>query len=274
MAVSTYDTLVASFAAARKYPLLKTGTAPEAVGVPYAFLKDAGNPGAIVVGTPGLNGRNVDGTTEAGAIPWVNAGGANQKYLGSFSGSATVACQVALIDLLWINSGLVVATLTAQAITQAALPARDDNGATLGQGVQVGLLVTTATTNAAAITNMTISYTNSAGTAGRTGTAWPNFPATAVVGTLVPFALQAGDAGVRSVQSVTFGTSLAAGSVSLIMYRNIAELPLPTANLPALMNWADVALPKLYNGTALVPIIVPSAVTAVTFTGSLTVLEG
>ncbi len=66
-----------------------------------------------------------------------------------------------LLDYLWINTGLVVTTLTAQAITPVSLPARDMFETTNGDGVIAGILVTTATTNAAVIANTTISYTNS-----------------------------------------------------------------------------------------------------------------
>jgi hypothetical protein len=134
-----------------------------------------------------------------------------------------------LIDLMWINTGLVVTTITAQAITPVALPARDATGTTNGDDVQFGVLVTTATTNAAAITNMTISYTNQAGTAGKVGTI-SSFPATAVAGTLVPFQLATGDTGIRSVQSITLGTTLTAGAISLIGYRIISMAPHLVAN--------------------------------------------
>jgi hypothetical protein len=41
-----------------------------------------------------------------------------------------------LIDLLWVNTGLVVTTTTAQAITPVALPARDAAGTTNGDDVK------------------------------------------------------------------------------------------------------------------------------------------
>jgi hypothetical protein len=134
-----------------------------------------------------------------------------------------------LIDLMWINTGLVVTTLTAQAITPVALPARDATGTTNGDDVQFGILVTTATTNAGAIANITISYTNQAGTAGKVGT-MASFPITAVAGTIIPFQLATGDTGIRSVQSITIGTSLVTGTISLIGYRIISMAPHLVAN--------------------------------------------
>ena len=58
----------------------------------------------------------------------------------------------------------------------------------------------------------------------------PSFPATAVAGTLVPFQLAQGDRGVRSVQSVTLGTSYGAGAVSLVLFTIIDAQEVLVAN--------------------------------------------
>lgn len=252
----------------------KVGTAPEAAGVFYSWAKDTGNPGAWSPGTPGLNGRATDGTTaaDAGCILIKNPTvGAN--YLISSDRSGTVIHQAHLWDVLWVNTGLVVTTTTAQAIASpTALPARDINGSSNGEGVFAAILVTTATTNAAAITNTTISYTNSDGVAGRTATI-ASFPATAVIGTVVQFQLQAGDKGIRSIQSVTLGTSYAAGAISVILFRPINVQPVLVANVGG--QNVPPANPgvRLYNGTCLLPFGLMSSTTAVTITGLVTVME-
>jgi len=256
----------------KNIPFYKIGTAPKAAAIPYCFSKDSGFPGAWAVGAPGLNGRATDGTTttDAGCIPlWTPTG---SLYLAEEELTATQAGLIQLWDFMWVNSGLVVTTTTAQAITPVALPARDDNGSTNGLGVQAALLVTTATTNAANITNCTISYTNSDGTAGRTGT-MASFPLTANVGTLVFFQLQAGDRGVRSVQSVTLGTSLVTGAVSLVLMRNAASICSPLANTPSVTPASKVVGNRLYNGSCLLPVLWPVSATAVTIAGSVDIEE-
>lgn len=210
---------------------MKTATAVDAAGYRYAFPKDNGMPGAYTLGTPGLNGVNgvcdVVGTSGSGGalslgtwlLPDASSGA---WYLTKFGLNAIALGSYDLIDVLWYNTGLVVTTTTAQTVTMGALPARDINGSTNGEGVMAALLTTTANTNAAAIANTTLSYTNSAGTAGRTGTFFAGVgfqaPATPVIGTWMPFQLQAGDTGIRSVQSVTLGTSYAAGALTLVLY--------------------------------------------------------
>lgn len=253
----------------------KTGTATEAAFVRYCFAKDAGSPGAWAPGTPGLNGRATDGTTaaDAGCLPlWTPSAG---LYLVGGSGSMSVAGGIEVIDILWINSGLVVTTTTAQAIgAPVSLPARDANGSSNGEGVMAAILVTTATTNAAAVTNTTLSYTDQDGNAGNTATI-PSFPATAVIGSFVPFNLAAGDDGIRSVQSVTLGTSYAAGAISLVLYRPIAKIACPAANQVYDCRLADPLQRglRLWTGSCLIGIQEPTATTATTVDATFYVVD-
>ncbi len=246
----------------------KVGTAPEAAGSFYCHSKDSGFPGAWSVGTPGVNGRNTDGATVADAgCTNVGIPSIGKWYLRDLSVAGSIAGQYHLVDFLWVNTGLVVTTLTAQTFTQPTLPARDNGGTSNGLGIYAGILVTAATTNAGVISNITISYTNSDGTAGRTGT-MAAFPATAVVGTFVPFQMQAGDKGIRSIQSITIGTSLVTGSISLVCYNPLVCLPALLANVGSLSFPKKLDLP-LENGHCLLPLWLASATTAVTLSGTV-----
>ena len=103
--------------------------------------------------------------------------------------------------------------------------------------MSVALYFTTASTNAAVISNSTISYTNTQGTAGRTATLQAvvgfQIPATPVIHTWVEFGLQAGDTGIQSIQSVTLGTSLVTGAVSLIVHRHVQTEGVSPSNGPS-----------------------------------------
>lgn len=258
-------------------PLMKTGTAPDAVGYWYCTAKDSGFPGAWAPGVPGINGRVTDGTLAAdnGCIPIKNPTlGAN--YLTELQMGSSVNHSHLFFDVLWVNSGIAVATTTAQAIVSPTLPARDVNGTTNGEGCQIALLVTTANTNAAVISNSTVSYTNSDGTAGRTATlsaiVGSQIPATPVIGTLIWFNLAAGDKGVRSIQSITLGTSLVAGAVSLMITRDIATIGTTIPNVTAQKIIGTPGI-RLYNGTCMLHCILASAATATFFSGELTIQE-
>lgn len=263
--------------AGKSIPFMKTSTATDVAGCWYCTSKDAGYPGAWAVGTPGINGRVTDGTTSGdyGCIPIPNAStGAN--YLTALEMAASVNHTNDFFDVLWVNSGIVVTTTTAQAITTPTLPARDVNGTTNGDGCSIALLVTTVLTNAAANAGITVSYTNSKGTAGRTATlsaiAGSQLPATAVVGTIIWFQLAAGDTGVRSIQSITLTTSLLTGAVSLMICRDISTIGTQVVNVSTPKSIGSPGI-RLYNGTCLLHNILCSATTATFFSGSLAVME-
>jgi len=257
---------------------LKVGATSEAAGLWQLQLKDTGRPGAWVPGTPGVNGDAVSCNTTADATiagaPYLPDPATGNYFLTSFTAGLSVAGMAGLFDVVWYNTGLTVTTTTAQTITLPTLPARDTDGSTNGEGWMAGILVTTATTNASAVTNTTLSYTDSEGNAGNTATI-SSFPATAVAGAFIPFQLAAGDRGIRNIASVTLGTSYGGGAISLVLYRPIAYVSSPVANIGGTINVVNSAPTgvKLWNGTCLAPGYLASATTAVTsnFNAQLTV---
>ena len=258
-------------------PIYKVrSAAAEAVGVDNSLHAETGFPGAWDPGTPGINGRATDGTAAAdgGCLPIPNAA-SGYNYLVGWQAQSTVVHSHYLHDVLWVNSGIAVTTTTNQAITSVAWPARDINGSTNGAGLMVGILVTTATTNAGAITNTTLSYTNEVGTAGRTAT-MASFPATAVAGTLVWFQLAAGDMGIRSIQGITLGTSYGGGAISLIVARRLAQATPTVVNVtadaaplrPSEQGGAGI---RLYSGSCVLAAYRATATGATTLSGLATI---
>lgn len=258
-------------------PFMKSGTAADTVGYWYCTSKDAGFPGAWSPGTPGINGRITDGTQTAdfGCLPISNPSvGAN--FITELQMAASVNHSHLFFDCLWVNSGINVTTTTAQAIVTPTLPARDVNGTTEGEGLMIAMLTTTANTNAATIANTTISYTNSKGVAGRTATltaiAGSRIPVTPVVGTIVWFNLASGDTGVRSIQSITLGTSLGGGAVSLMICRDVATIGTTIVNVTAqkVPNTPGI---RIYNGSCILHCNLASATTATFYNGEFAVME-
>jgi hypothetical protein len=261
------------------YPafFFKNGTAPEAAGNYYCFAKDSGNPGAWAVGTPGVNGRTTDGTAaaDAGCVLFRNAA-TGGIYLTDWKVQSSRVAPVFLIDIVWVNSGLVVGT-GAQAIVSGAMPARDVDGAVTGAGYGIGILVTGTLGNAAAVATSTCSYTNTAGTAGRTATLTAQtgyqVPATAVVGTFIQMRLQAGDTGVQSIQSWNTGTTYTSGTYSLVVYRMIDQDAVLVANLGTPTK--DIYTPgiRLYSGSCLFPMVIADGATAYNIAGTIVMME-
>lgn len=229
------------------YAFSKAGTAKDAASYHYWMGKDAGFPGGFALGTPGVNGYTTDCSQASNATDPVGASqmGAHlladpstgSLYLTSVTFADGLAGTLELIDVLWYNTGLTVTTTTAQTVTPPTLPARSIDGTNNGTGVQAALYALTALGNAAAVANTTISYTDQGGNAGATGTfsgvaGW-QAPATPVIGTWIPFQLAAGDSGIRTLASITLGTTYTSGTMSLVLYRSLASIPISVANIPA-----------------------------------------
>lgn len=178
-----------------------------------------------------------------------------------------------LCDRLWQNSGITSTTTTAQTVNSVTFPARDSSGTTNGEGILVGIEVSTATKNGSAITNTTMSYTNSAGTGSRTATI-TSFPATATLGTFVPFELAAGDTGIRSIQSLTLGTSYGTGVIHLVAYRILARLELNLANGGNSIDALTGGFVRMYDNTVPYTLWLPTATTATTISGQLIYTQG
>lgn len=268
MAITTIDQIIAGMIPPEDF--IKVGATMEAVGVHHSFFYVAGRPGAAAVPTPGLAGAAL--TSYAGQIPFTNPASGN-SYLARLQASANIIGCLLLLDRLWHNSGIAVTTTTAQTINSVAFPPRDRNGTINGENILVAIEVSTATTNASAITNTTMSYTNSAGVNAKTATI-PSFPATAVAGTFVPFMLEAGDTGIKSIQTITLGTSYGGGAIHLVAYRILARLEIAVVNVGNAIDAISGGFVRMFNNTVPFLVWLPSATTALTLAGQLIYTQG
>jgi hypothetical protein len=274
LTINSVDSLVANLV---PYPTVigKDATTAKAAGTPHTPWYGTGIIGAGAAPTGALNGATISSVSGvlAGAVPMPAAASGETTRLARISlVQAGNVGMVWLIDRQWGNVP-VVSTTTAQAVTSPTWVARDASASTSGAGVYLALECSSATGNAGAITNTTVSYTNSAGTSGRTATV-PSFPATAPAGTWVPLALQAGDVGVRSVQSITLGTTYVSGQVHLVAFRLVADLALPTSNVANAANFTTLGLPSIWDNSALQLVYWPTGTAVGAVAGSVTYAQG
>jgi hypothetical protein len=258
-----------------KYPRAfgKDTAANEAAGIPHTPWYATGIVGAGAAPTGGLNGATISGPILAGAIMTPPAATGLLSYLARWSMVHTGGIgHVWLVDRLWGNVP-VVTTTTGQAVTSPAWPARDNSDSTNGDGVLFALETSSATGNAGAITNTTLTYTNQGGTASRTAT-MPSYPATAVAGTWVPFSMQASDLGARSLQTVTLGTSYVSGAIHVVAYRLIAELEMPAANTGYAKSFTGLNFPHVADNAVLQLVYFPTGTTVGSVAGSLAFAQG
>ncbi len=267
MAITSLDGALAGFKPIEFYSKALSGNLT--TGRPFSPFYLAGIPGAAVAPTPGIAGAAL--TAYAGQIGIPAASG--DTYLGraSFTSSAQ-AGSIIVYDRLWHNSGIVVTTTTAQTINSVAWPARDRNASINGEGVYIGLEVSGATGAGASV--ISINYTNSAGVAGRVGTAVDVYAATSAAGSFYRFALAVGDTGVRSIQSYTSTVSMTSGTVHLVAYRVMANIDLPAGGIPGVIDPVTGGLPREYDGTVPSILYLPQTTTTTQLSGSVIHTQG
>ncbi|MBM3813449.1 MAG: hypothetical protein FJW20_17645 [Acidimicrobiia bacterium] len=229
-AITNYDGIISSRAAGNGEDtvFVKTTATGGVSGVWYSLLRSAGFPNAIAPSNiPGGTALN---RTSQGAIPLQNPA-SGSKYLltlGVSVPSITGFSAILLADVLVAAANISATSTAAQTVNTAALT----RWAT-GDGVLMTLGVTTAL--GATASNVTISYTNSSGVAGRstgaiamTGSAAANRLQPGAGGFLIP--LQNGDTGVRSIQTVTFSASMGAGVLDIYLFKPLVLIPTVGAN--------------------------------------------
>ena len=267
MAITSLDLALAGERPFEEFSKAVTGTL--VAGRPFSPFYLAGIPGAAAAPSPGLAGAAL--TTYAGQIPVPAASG--NTHLAYFQcTSSAQAGGVILADRLWHNSGFTITIATAQTVNSVAWPARDKNASTNGVGVYLGVEVSAAT--GAGTPTITVSYTNSAGTAGRTGTNSVATVATSAAGTFYPIGLQAGDTGVRSVQTLTLSATWTSGTIHLVAYRPIMPLGLSAAGIPSSINAVTGNLARIYDNSVPMLIYRPQTTTTTQLTGGVKFTQG
>ncbi len=276
MAITTLDGVVAGMRPPQHFA--KAVSATLVAGRPASLWSLAGSPGAGAFNAT-LNGVVLSSSSAlvAGQIPhWDPASG--NSYLARLSAAATQAGRLLLLDRLWHNGGFTITSTSAQNITSPTWPSRcptsgtDDTPATTGLGVLLAVEVSGGT--GAGTPTITISYTNEAGTAGRTATNIIATVASSAIGATYFIALQAGDLGVQSVQSLTLSATWTSGTINLVAYRLLADLDLPGAFIPNSIDAVTGGMPRIYDGTVPWLVFIPNTTTASNVSGSYVETQG
>lgn len=218
MAITTNDQLVAALATKLSVVPYSPQTTPTLVAGRLVSLWTIGSILGGVGAVPSAGAGDACDNTTAGGVPIPPVTGGDTLYLLPLQLAAGAACAFYVIDRLVATSGLSGTSTGAQPVNTVALPSR----AAGGVGVGAALVVYTAA-GATAPATITMTYTNSAGVSGRVGVT----PFTAALNQtryVVPLALQAGDVGVQSVQSIQLGTNTTtAGNLGVSLYRWISR---------------------------------------------------
>ena len=256
MAITTLDGAYAGMQPPRD--LLKVATPTLVAGRAASLFYLSGLPGAAVAPTPGIGGAVL--TSYAGQLPFTNPVSGN-TYLSRLFGHASIAGSLWLCDRLWHNSGIDITSAVEQVFTASAdIPARDMNGAALGDGVFGAIEVSAAV--GAGTPTLTLKYTNQAGTADKTGTNILATAASAAIGAFYIIGLAAGDTGVRKAQSLTLSATWTSGTIHAVLFRVIAKLELPLAQVGNAIDALSAGATRLYDNSVPFFLFLPSTTTA------------
>lgn len=252
-------------------------TTAHTAGMWYSLFRGGGNPPADAILGTGTNlafQALTDATTNATGIQHGGAVGGFKVLLNAAAQTAaatTAPCVLMLVDLLGFYPVTSVTTTGAQTLNNTVTLPRYTDGA----GVQA--FITPSTVMGAATPSISIGYTNSASTAGRATPATLPIgntaaPVTQIVysgtgaGKFGPFIpLQAGDAGIKSVQSISLSASYVSGVLNLVLCRPLLTLPITTLGVTAerdLINQLNSG-PRVYDGACLAWLMLAGAATPV-----------
>lgn len=227
-----------------------------------------GIPGTGTTPSAGVNGAAVTAPVN-GQLFRSNPSSMN-AYLARIAATANQQGVLLLIDRLWANSGLVVTSNTAQAITPAALPARSGDGTANGKDVLAA--IEWSATGGAGTPTVTLTYTDQDGNTG--ATAVFTGVTTPPVGTFEVFGLAAGDTGIRAPTSFIQSATRTSGTMHLVLFRIIAAIPFPSAGWSDAIDALTGGFPQIFDSSVLQLVWMNTGTGAVSIGGLYTETHG
>jgi hypothetical protein len=267
MTITTQDGIIAGMQVPVSYT--KVGIAMAAAGSMRGYNPRYanGNPGPATAPSAGVNGTAVTGP--GNQIARANPG-TGLAYAANMDMASNVPGYLWLIDRLWENSGLSTTLTTSQAITAAALPSRDRNGAALGDGIMAA--VEWSATGGAGTPTVTLTYTDQGGNANKTATLiGVNAPP---VGTFEIFTPTAASGGIRAPSAFLQSATRTSGTMHLVLFRKLLAISCPLANVAGVVDALTGGMPRVFDNSCLELIWFPSSTTAVNLLGGYNETQG
>lgn len=262
MAIQSLDQLL-SASPGYRLPFMKTTATSQAAGRYHSLRQVAGQPG--VGNTPPITNGEIPVMSTAGGITFPAPSGTNVNYLAQAVIGGSVQGTLMLYDRLWHNSGLSGLINTAQTWTQPALTRYTD-----GLGVEMWMEIYSAIGSTSV--TATVTYTNNNNVSDRLATT--TIPASTVVGQMIPFALAAGDMGVRSTTQILSGNTGGAGSFGIVLLKRIADIPLNATNVAAVMDTFTIGMPDVNTNAHLCAALLCSGTSTGIIHGTIQIVQG
>lgn len=247
----------------QRLQIVKTQTRTSVAVNPFTVLDLGGQPGnGTLAGSSSANGVKPNDTTAG--FPAINFS-SGTSYISKIEYYSSVLSRLMLYDMLFKAGTYAYNSGTTNLSSQPDISSRCPDytgGSTFGNGCEIWVEVSTAfaTGNSWQIR---VTYTNSAGTSGRTSIISSAAAAAALtLGKMFQLALQAGDTGVQKIESVIAtngGTAMTAGAVNVLIMRPLWFNRVAIANGGGINNLLDTGMIQIYNDSALYLIVQPDS---------------
>lgn len=255
MAINSLDDFIAS---TKQSVVLRKTAVTTVANVGFYGLRGAvgmpGNAASLPVGNTTTGILLDDSLSGAPLLKFFGAG--KQGYLSSVGFGGTVAGLLQVVDILW-GAGAVslAATGTTSFSGQPAITGRLPSGSF--DGLELWVEITTSCTTTSPVVSGT--YTNQAGTTGRTFTS-VNLGAVAnlVTPRWVNIPLQSGDDGIAKLDSVTVNTASAAGACNFFIVRPIWRNGILFSSHGDVDGWEKTNLVEVFDTSYFAALMQPS----------------
>ncbi len=266
MTLATINDLIAGFQPQRTFNKNLSGTM--VAGRAHSFWGIGGIPSAGAFDTT-LNGVTLS-SPQNGQIPFDNAASGDARVARFYAMSVTGGL-LELCDRVWHNGALTITQTTAFTIASPTFPARDRNASSNGVDYEIGVEI--SSTVGAGTPTLTVGYTNSDNTSGRSGTNIFATAASSVAGTFHKIGRQAGDVGVKSIESFTRSATRTSGTENLVVYRPITSINLQPG-VPAELDVLTGGLELMHPDSVPFLLFTPTAATSSNLFGGIQFVHG
>lgn len=264
MAIATMDALVDGLATGQVLAFYKPSVTAKGAGTFQSLWTAAGTPGAGA--TPSTGSGQTNSSSTVGALAYANPTGGELSYLARAIANCSVVGSLVVYDRLVASSGLSGINTGTQNITSQALTRY-----TSGTGLTAWIEWYTAT--GATASNLTLNYTNDAGTTGQVTAATP-FVQTPVAGQMMPIPLNGND-GIRVAESVTLSASTGtAGNFGITIMKRLLTIPLPLANTGVTMDAFAAGLAQIPDSSCLAFMVWCSTTSTGVLSGEISLAQG
>jgi hypothetical protein len=237
-------------------------------GAWYSLWKQAGDYPAGSDPTPALQGAVCDKTTP-GALPFINPVAPNRLFIFSWALGGTMGQSLFMYDRLWHAGGVNLNITNTQTFTGVTAPTRH------GDGVGNVLLAEITTGAGATSQTLSVSYTNENNVSGRTATIY--FPGSIGAGRLLWGNLDAGDCGIKSLQSCVLPGGMGGGVCNLVLVNLKQVFPFGFASY----QWLEkeyllhvAGLPEIAPDSCLAFLFMAGGISAPWFYPRMVMVEG